>query len=162
MEVASLLGQWPLALGGSYRWKRPWRSGANSREPALCLFKPESMVDGELKDRERPRQTWRHPAYTCLHRVWEQGLSQHPSHRSVRTSVVQRTQEGTMCPVWRAALELAVSEHCSFPEIPSGSSSPQRRRQWVGRPGGCSSPTHDPTLPGMSMEERNRSTRTWR
>lgn len=25
-----------------------------------------------------------------------------------------------MCPVWPAALEATVSEHCSFPEMPSG------------------------------------------
>lgn len=65
-------------------------------------------------------QTRSHLAYTCPHRFCEQGLPQHPSDRSVRTSVVQRTQEGAMCPVWRAALELVVSEHCSFPELPSG------------------------------------------
>lgn len=65
-------------------------------------------------------QTRRHLACTCPHRFCEQGLPQHPSDRRVKTPVVQRTQDGAMCPVWRAALELMVSEHCSFPEIPSG------------------------------------------
>lgn len=65
-------------------------------------------------------QTRRHLAYTCPHRFCEQGLPQHPSDRSVRTSVVQRTQDGANVPCLASCLGANVSEHCSFPEIPSG------------------------------------------
>lgn len=44
----------------------------------------------------------------------------YPQNRSLRTSVVQWTQETTVCLVWPAALEPAVSKHCSFPEMLSG------------------------------------------
>lgn len=80
-----------------------------------------------------------------------------PSDRSLRTSVVQWTQEGTVCPVWPAALEPTVSDHCSFPAMLSGylEVSIEEDSGWsvqvVAR---ARPPSHS------SMVERNRDRRT--
>lgn len=66
-----------------------------------------------------------------------------------------------MCPVWRAALELVVSEHCSFPEIPSGYLEVPKEEDSGWALQVAVQALHHLTLPGMSMEERNRTTRTW-
>lgn len=95
-----------------------YRKGADSRESALCLLKPESMVGRRLRNEEGPGADME-----LSHVHTESGSKachMHPSNRSLRTSEVPWTQEGAVCPVWPAALEPTVSRHCSFPEMPSG------------------------------------------